>query len=324
MPLHPARAAVPLALLLVAPPFSEAARAEDVTFPSGGLTLAATIRLPDGPGPFPGAVLVHGSGASDRSNPWTSAWAEALVARGIAVLHPDKRGSGASEGDWREATFADLAGDAVAAAAALRAHPGVDRTNVGVIGFSQGGHVVPAAAARDTSIAFAASVSGSVVPILEQIGDEVLMAAEREGLGEQDLARVARIHEASVRFVLAGSGWDEYEAALRDAGGSGLAGRDVIERFPTDREDPVWNHARRLGAFDPMEHWRRLTVPILIAYGGRDERLRVAKSVARIQAELDPAGANYTLLLLGPNGHAHVRDDQLDLIARWIKDRGAK
>jgi pimeloyl-ACP methyl ester carboxylesterase len=301
-----------------------AVESEDVTFSSGDLTLAATIYVPDGAGPFPGVVLVHGSGASDRSNPWTSAYAEALVARGVAVLYPDKRGSGESEGDWHTASLLDLADDAVAAATRLGSHPGVDGSNVGLIGFSQGGDVVPAAAARDPTIAFVIDVSGSVVPMLEQVGDEVLIAAEQEGLGEKDQARIERIHEQSVRYVRTGSGWDAYEEALRDAKEAGLAGRDVVERFPTDPHDPLWDFARRIGDFDPMDYWPSLRIPVLFVYGGHDTRLRVSKSVARIQAELDPAGANYTLLLFGLNGHALIRDDQLDLIVRWIRDRGAK
>jgi pimeloyl-ACP methyl ester carboxylesterase len=319
-----ALAAAGLAQLASAPLSSHAATSQDVTFASGDLTLAGTVTLPDGAGPFPAAVLVHGSGASDRSNPWTSAWEDALVERGIAVLHPDKRGSGESEGDWRSASLLDLAGDAAAAAAALRAHPGVDPTDVGLIGFSQGGHVVPAAAAADPEIAFAVSVSGSVVPMYDQIGDEVLLSGERDGLTDEELARVAEIHEASLRYIRNGEAWDAYAAALQAAKDSGLAGREVVERFPTDPDDTVWAHVRALGDLDPMSYWTRLEIPVLFAYGGRDERIRVAKSTARIHAELDPAGANYVLLVCGPNGHGHVRDDQLDFLARWIRDRGAK
>jgi hypothetical protein len=313
-----------IAFLSIASLPARAGTPEDVTFASGGLTLAATVTVPDGAGSFPGAVLVHGSGPADRSNPWTSAWEEALLARGIAVLHPDKRGAGESEGDWRSASLLDLADDAAAAAAVLRAHPGVDPTNVGLIGFSQGGHVVPAAAAGEANVAFAVSVSGSVLPMYGQIGHEVMMSAERDGLTEVELARVAGIHEASLRFIRTGEGWDAYASALRNAKDSGLAGREVVERFPTDRDDSVWEHVRALGDLDPMEYWRKLKIPLLFAYGGRDERVRVPASTARIHAELDPAGTNYVLLVLGPNGHAHVRDDQLDLIARWIRDRGVK
>jgi dipeptidyl aminopeptidase/acylaminoacyl peptidase len=315
-------AALALAGLAVATFATRAATTEDVTFRSGDVELAATILLPDGPGPHPGAVLVHGSGASDRSNPWTSAWAEELVSRGIAVLHPDKRGAGDSGGDWMKASLRDLAGDAIAAARFLGARPDVDPTHVGLIGFSQGGQVVPLAAESDERVAFAVDVSGSVIPLFEQVGDEVLLSAERDGIEGEGLDLVARIHEASVRYIRTGEGWDEYRTAIRNAEQSGLAGTGTVERFPTDPSDPIWEHVRMLGEIDPIDSWKRLAAPVLFVYGGRDERIRVPKSVARIQAELGPAGVNYTLLVCGPNGHAHVRADQLDLIATWIRDRG--
>jgi pimeloyl-ACP methyl ester carboxylesterase len=56
--------------------------------------------------------MIHGSGASFRDNRWYLTFVEALVDNGIAVLLPDKRGSVDSDGDWRSASFFDLAADA--------------------------------------------------------------------------------------------------------------------------------------------------------------------------------------------------------------------
>jgi len=46
------------------PPFPY--RTEDITFASGDITLAGTVAVPEGAGPFPGAVLITGSGAQNR------------------------------------------------------------------------------------------------------------------------------------------------------------------------------------------------------------------------------------------------------------------
>lgn len=134
------------AALLSCPSMAQAGSTENISYSSRGVPLAASLILPTGTGPFPGVVLVHGSGSSDRSNPWTSAYADALVERGIAVLHPDKRGSGESGGDWRDATFEELAQDALAGLALLDGHPALDSSRVGFVGFSQGGYIVPLAA----------------------------------------------------------------------------------------------------------------------------------------------------------------------------------
>lgn len=174
-----------LSLILCAAPIGPAAGApspsidvarREVTFASGELRLAATLLAPAADKPVPALVIVHGSGDSDRSNAWTSAWAEALAARGFAVLHPDKRGSGESQGNWKSASFAALADDVQSAVTFLRAEPEVDRTQVGIAGFSQGVDVAPVCAARPGACDFVIAVSGSSVPFLEQILDEIELA----------------------------------------------------------------------------------------------------------------------------------------------------
>lgn len=295
---------------------------EEVAYTRGGVSLAATVHIPAGPGPFPALTIVHGSGSSDRSNPWTSAYATALVKRGVAVLHPDKRGSGASGGDWRAATFTDLAGDALAGVEVLRAHPRIDSTRVGVIGFSQGGHIVPLAATWSPDIAFVINVSGSVVPIMEQIGDEILRMGEREGLTEDELEALQALHELAVPYALSGEGWEAYADALAEAKASPMGGSDAVGGFPGAPDSPAWAFLRTIGDFDPLPYWREVEVPVLFLYGGRDENVDVFKSADVIEAELTPTGVAYNLLLFRNNGHALYRDDAMDFIARWVHDGG--
>ena len=82
---------------------------------SANLALAGMLFIPDGDGPFPAAVIIHGSGTSSRENRWYLTLTRYLQGNGIAVLLPDKRGSEMSEGDWRTADFDDLATDTIAA-----------------------------------------------------------------------------------------------------------------------------------------------------------------------------------------------------------------
>ena len=48
---------------------------EEVQFTSDGVMLQGTFTSPPGPGPFPTAVFVHGSGHSTRKDPWENAMA---------------------------------------------------------------------------------------------------------------------------------------------------------------------------------------------------------------------------------------------------------
>ena len=75
------------------------------------------------PGKHPAIILVHGSGPEDRE--FVLPFARFLVPRGIAILGYDKRGVGGSTGDWKTASFDDLAGDVVSAFAKYRRECGL-------------------------------------------------------------------------------------------------------------------------------------------------------------------------------------------------------
>jgi len=295
---------------------------EEVTYSSGDTVLAASLLIPPGPGPFPGVVIVHGSGSSDRSNPWTAAYAQALVERGVAVLHPDKRGSGKSGGNWRDATFETLADDALAGLEQLCSRASIDTARVGLIGFSQGGDIVPLAATRSPKVRFVIDVSGSVVPIAEQIGDEVRRMGEREGLSRAQLEALESLNEMAMGWVLTGEGWDTYAGALAEAKEGTLSGAKVVAGFPTEQDSPAWEFLRTVGNFDPLPYWRELRVPVLFLYGGKDQNVDVYKSADLIEGSLTEAGVGYSLLLFRNNGHALFRDDAMDFMARWIRDGG--
>lgn len=295
---------------------------KEVAYSSGDVMLAGTLMVPSGNGPFPAVAIIHGSGSSDRSNAWTAAYAAALVERGIVVLHPDKRGSGESGGNWSEASFLDLADDAVAALHLLQDEVSVDSTRVGLIGFSQGGHVAPVAATRSSVARFVINVSGSVVPILDQIGDELRKMGQREGLSAEELNTVRSLHVHAVNYALDRENWAVYSVALEEAKGGTLGKTKVVDGFPTDPDSGAWEFLRTIGNFDPLPYWREVEVPTLFIYGGRDENVDVFKSTDIIEGSLTSAGLPYDLLLFGNNGHAIFREDAMDFMARWIHNGG--
>src|SRR5690606_18697813 len=77
-------------------PAATAFAERDFTLGEGDLALPGTLAMPEGEGPFPAVVLVHGSGPNDRDgtigpNHPLRDIAHGLAARGIATLRYDKR-----------------------------------------------------------------------------------------------------------------------------------------------------------------------------------------------------------------------------------------
>lgn len=301
-------------------------RTEEVRYANGEVALAALLMLPEGPGPVPGAVVIQGSGRSDRTNQWARAIAEELVRAGVAVLLTDKRGSGASGGDWQTAGFDELAGDALAGVALLRARADVDSTRVGLVGLSQGGWIAPLAAARSPHVAFVVDVSGATVSYAEQSFHEMGNTARQAGLSEAAVAEVLALNRAAGAYLVTGD-WAAYDAARRHALGTGA--RPVAEGFPAAEDARIWTFLRKVFAYDPLPYWIVLPQPVLVVLGEEDERdnVPVAASVDRLERAFASAGKRNGRIVVVPGaGHGLIDPSTQRLmpaftsvLAEWVR-----
>lgn len=264
-PAPPARPQTPV------PPFPYSA--EEVAFENGAVTLAGTVTLPQGEGPFPAVVLITGSGAQDRDEtlfehkPF-AVWADALTRRGVAVLRYDDRGVGGSGGGSADETTADFAGDATAAVAFLRSRPEIDPARIGLMGHSEGGAAAQIAAVNGAPIAFMVMIAGSAVDgariVTEQVHEIALAAGRTPAQAAQARDAQARIMAAVVSNKDDGpAAAAAVEAELAASGLTGPAAQQSISLLSSG-----WY--RYFAAYDPAEALRGLTVPLLAVYGDRD------------------------------------------------------
>jgi pimeloyl-ACP methyl ester carboxylesterase len=140
----------------LAQPFIQTVKHRNLVIDLGnGIQTNAQLTIPAvGNGPFPGVLLVAGSGAVDMnetlspdSKPFWQI-AQYLSERGFAVLRYDKRGIGANSqiidtNIWGNLTFNDLKNDAEIALGVLTQQPEVDPDRITLIGHSEGTIIAP-------------------------------------------------------------------------------------------------------------------------------------------------------------------------------------
>jgi hypothetical protein len=298
---------------------------EDVQFSSGEVEIGALLLMPHVGEAMPAVVIVQGSGDSDRTNGWSRAIADPFAELGIAALLTDKRGCGASQGDWRTVGFDELAEDALAGVEYLSGRPEVDASRIGLVGLSQGGWVVPVAAARSDDVAFVIDVSGTSVGFLEQVHTEMANSARAAGLSEADVTEVLRFHRRIADYLHSGD-WDAYERALTRAKESTWGA--LAEGFPSAPDLPIWSFLRSVAFFDPMPYWLQVDVPVLVVFGEDDEKdnVPVEESVRRLEFGFGLVRkTDYVIEVIEGAGHglldptrSRLMDEFVDALARWL------
>lgn len=146
---------------------------KDVKFNSEGVSLSGTIFKPDHASAA--VVIVHGSGQEKRM----TEFATLLAKNGIAVLTYDKRGVGESGGVYAGPEVGTnnvdsfnlnlLSLDASAAVNALSQNLQNNTIQIGLIGGSQAGWIIPLAAQKNKAIKFMTIFSGALIPVKQQL-----------------------------------------------------------------------------------------------------------------------------------------------------------
>jgi hypothetical protein len=228
-------------------------------------------------------------------------FARFLIRRGMAVLTYDKRGVGGSTGEWNTASFDDLASDVVAAFEYLKTRPDIDSGQIGLLGVSQAGWVMPLAAVRAEDIAFLISVSGPGVSAGETTIDHAQSEMTAGGMPQAGVGRIIELMKLQYRFARTGQGWDEYATARQN-----LVARMGAppENFPETPDHPHWQVVRRLYFYDPGPTLQRLRLPILAIFGELDNNILAEKNRSAWEAALEAGGnRDYTLEIIPKANH---------------------
>lgn len=257
--------------------------AQDVTITAGDITLAGTYTSPDSTEPHPAALILAGSGPLDRDGNASRIplnvsrdLARMLAAHGWASLRFDKRGVGASSGDYLRAGFYDEIDDAAAALAWLVSRPNV--STVVVIGHSVGATIASELAVRQESV------------------DGIVLLSVTAQTGESTLtwqaAQIAPTLPAPARTLLRLMRTDVLRQQRKAIDRIMRTDGDV-QRIQGAKVNTRW--MREFITYDPTPTLRRISVPVLAMTGSKD-------------VQVDPADV-HAVAGLAPDVEAHVLDD---------------
>lgn len=236
---------------------------EDVTFDSEGCTLAATYAA--AAQPAAAALLIAGSGKTDRDSDVhlplhqmlrggiTRQVSDALVAAHVSTLRFDKRGVGASGGDYLTTGMEQRFADVQAALAWLAARAA--GLPLLAIGHSEGTYYAERLAA-DGDVAGAVLLSGSA-----RTGAEV-MAYQTEKLADN--------LPGSARMILRLMRTDAARLQRKNVDRIMASTKDVV-RLQGARVGARW--VRDFVAWDPALALSRISVPVLAITGGEDAQV---------------------------------------------------
>ena len=291
---------------------------EQVTVPAGEHTLAGTLTIPPGEGPFPAVVLITGSGAQTRDEVVAGfhvfgVLADHLSRNGVCVLRCDDRGTGESTGKFAGATTADFADDAEAAFAWLSNRPEAAPGRVGLVGHSEGGLIAPLVAARNPRVGFIVLLAGPAVNGMKVLREQARLILMADGAGEAALAAQAEIQDATFRAVRGESSWEDANQAMTDALEKAAAAGDPsakqrladldtdLKAYRAQLDNPWMKHFL---LHEPAPVLAKVKCPVLALFGEKDLQVPPAQSTAAMGQALEEAGnKDYTVTTIANANH---------------------
>jgi len=302
------------------------------------------LSLPEGTGPFPAAILISGSGPSDRDESFMghkpfAVIADYLTRHGIAVLRYDDRGVAKSSGDHHLATSLDFSSDANAAFTYLSNHKNIDANAIGMIGHSEGGLIAPLAFDTNKELAFIVLLAGPGVKTIELILAQQKSIATLQGIPENKLKQVQKISRLIMEKV--GTSTTKESAIASVSNVLSPKNLAILGTEESQKNDIIRSYTkpwyRYFMTYDPADYFTDKTLPILALNGELDVQVTAKENLTGLREILKGHNDATIKLLPGLNhmfqqaGTGSINEyrqieqtispEVLSLVSTWINAR---
>jgi pimeloyl-ACP methyl ester carboxylesterase len=272
--------------------------AEDVIFPNtkAKISLAGTLTFPQGTDLFAAAVLIGGSGPTDRDETFAGhhpflILADHLTRKGIAVLRFDKRGIGKSTGNFANASIEDFTSDTEAALGYLKSRKEINAKRIGLIGHSEGGIIASVVAENSGGVAWivllaAPGLKGEDLLLLQS--ERILRAA---GATDDQVFRSQALNKQSYALVRQEKDPAALEAKLNDLIQSTSMGASLPpSALQAQVRVLVSPWFRSYLDYDPLPALQKVVCPVLALNGDKDLQVPSKENLPKVQKALQDGG----------------------------------
>jgi len=282
-----------VALLLVTSCRGQAqpSRTEEIVFHSGSFKIVGDLRLPEGRGPHPVVVFVHGDGPNNRTSGVTyPPIMERMERAGYATFAWDKPGTGESTGQIDRSRLGEQRAQIVLdAIEALKARSDVAPGQIGLWGISQAGYVMPRVLSMSEDIAFMIAVSCPGVAGVDQGAYLVSAQAVCAGVPEEEAEQMRRLLSEAER-VRTYDEYVQYKESLDALPGIGLAAIFGYRTGVMPEEEWHVHNPDSEYLWNPMEVIERVTIPVLAFFGEKDTQVDPIQGARAYRGALERAG----------------------------------
>lgn len=295
----------------VQPAYQFGYKEEDIFFYNDTIKLAGTLLTPKTGGPFPAVVFTHGSEPATRSIYYGIAMQ--FVQKGIAALIYDKRSVGESGGtDYRTAGITNLATDALAGVQVLKKRKDIDAKRIGVFGHSQGGWIAPMTAVLSKDVSFIIASAASAVSAGEQSVFHRQNIMRQDGFSEEAVQKATGIRQrmnAATKLYYTDSVAARKALKQSEAEIASVLKEPWFESAALPRELEInypGDDLMELLFKDPVSIWQKVTVPVYLVWGLKDNVVPVDKR-GIIEKALQQAGnKKVTVKLWATTDHSQL------------------
>lgn len=269
-----------------------------------GVTLAGTLTIPEGKGPFPAVILISGSGPQDRNEEMLGhkpflVIADHFTRKGIAVLRFDDRGVGKSTGDFKTATSMDFATDVQAGIDFLKSRSEIAGDHIGLVGHSEGGLIAPIVAAENPDVDFIVMMAGPGVDGTEILMLQQQLLARAEGTSEKEIERSRKASEKIYKELKASNDLEKTKKelmkyvkeeleALPEEEKAKLGDMDALARQQVEVLSGPW--FQFFLRYDPRENLKKVSCPVLAINGDKDLQVDAGQNIPVIEKALKAGG----------------------------------